>query len=1039
MSFRISTDLLEKLAAQVELTGESKTSVVIRALTHALDCPYYEASIADCRLNTDSADPEALLAQITSHLQHWLHQLRHKQQANALDETQQRQFILLKQTLTALLALEQTAVPQFYQHPLMAVLSTLDASEALGNASESHMAKTFGQILATASDLIFVLDRNGRFTYLNPAGSWVFGLEPGQILGKTWQELGFRDGNSDAFMNQCEHATQTGHLVNGEFHVVVSGQSRSYEYILSPLRASGVQVSALVCIARDVTQRQRTEIALRESEQKYRNLFESAHDSILIVDVETHQVLDANWSACKLLGYTRREILQLEIGALEAPMDVISREALWRSLDVDGCVIYEHVYRRKDQTELPVEVSSRVIEYEHRLAIQSFVRDIADRKHAEAEIQALNAELGHRVLTQTTALRRTNEELMHEISNRQQIEGALRLSEQRYHALAEHSPVGIFRTDLRGRCIDLNQRCEHMIGYTREEALKAPWEPKLHPDDRGHVVQAWADAIAHQTSYKVECRLIQANDSYRWVVAEAQPEWGQDGILKGYVHTITDITPFKECDGRSASSSARRSDRPDSGTPADAADGIAPEPLKPDQEGRSQQSNTDIIAPQPPEAPHAQDLHNPVEQSYRRLFENAPVGLFQRLPMGRYLRVNLALAMICGYDSPSELLDAITPTDHHSYVNPNRWADLMQQLQAQSSVKQVESQIYRKDGSIIWVSEDICTVRNSHGRLLYLEGVVIDISHRKRAEDEWQKRQAQHASNYAWQTQLINQLPIGLCAYHTLPHEPYVQFISWNSHLTMMTGYTLDTMNQTGWYVLLQDSPEVLQHLIEQDYLHQGDRPIYEEAWKITTASGTSQTVWVSICNINIEPDVRQTVMLLQEIEPDAVNNYAHRLINSVIDKPGMKSYRPDVSQSGVQPLASSVLNFVAKHLAATTYREIFHTDGTNTLLNISYPDTDQSDFNCTDLTWKKDANRFLNRIHPDDRSQFEACLMRSHTDLTPLNCRYRIITASGNFAWVQEYAQFSRLKNGDIVADGIILASGQFQERYQSRCSTKH
>lgn len=59
---------------------------------------------------------------------------------------------------------------------------------------------------------------------------------------------------------------------------------------------------------------------------------------------------------------------------------------------------------------------------------------------------------------------------------------------------------------------------------------------------------------------------------------------------------------------------------------------------------------------------------------------------------------------------------------------------------------------------------------------------------------------------------------------------------------------------------------------------------------------------------------------------------------------------------------------------------------------------------------------------------------MHSKTHLTPLNCRYRIITVSGYVGWVHEYAQFTQIENGDVVVDGIVLAGDRFHERYQSR-----
>jgi sigma-B regulation protein RsbU (phosphoserine phosphatase) len=124
------------------------------------------------------------------------------------------------------------------------------------------------------------------------------------------------------------------------------------------------------------------------------------------------------------------------------------------------------------------------------------------------------------------------------------------------------------------------------------------------------------------------------------------------------------------------------------------------------------------------------------EQKYRSIFENATEGIFQTTPDGRYLSANPALARMYGYDSPKELLAALTDISRQLYVQPGRRAEFTLAMQQYEKVLEFESQIYRRDGGIIWISENARAVHDEvTGELLYYEGMVQDITRRKCAEE----------------------------------------------------------------------------------------------------------------------------------------------------------------------------------------------------------------------------------------------------------------------------------------------------------------
>lgn len=122
------------------------------------------------------------------------------------------------------------------------------------------------------------------------------------------------------------------------------------------------------------------------------------------------------------------------------------------------------------------------------------------------------------------------------------------------------------------------------------------------------------------------------------------------------------------------------------------------------------------------------------EEKYRGIFENATEGIYQTTIEGQYLSANPALAEIYGYSSAQELIEQIVDISCQVYVHPQRRAEFTQQLTENGFVSDFEAQVYRKDGEMIWISESARAVRDSDGQILHYEGVAIDITDRKHAE-----------------------------------------------------------------------------------------------------------------------------------------------------------------------------------------------------------------------------------------------------------------------------------------------------------------
>lgn len=128
------------------------------------------------------------------------------------------------------------------------------------------------------------------------------------------------------------------------------------------------------------------------------------------------------------------------------------------------------------------------------------------------------------------------------------------------------------------------------------------------------------------------------------------------------------------------------------------------------------------------------------EEKYRSIFENAVEGIFQTSIEGRFLTVNPTLARIYGYDSPADLINSIDNIERQLYVKPSRRAEFQELVHLSGAVTAFEAEVYRKDGQVIWISENARAIYNAAGRIIRYEGTVEDITKQKTAQKELLKR-----------------------------------------------------------------------------------------------------------------------------------------------------------------------------------------------------------------------------------------------------------------------------------------------------------
>jgi PAS domain S-box-containing protein len=274
--------------------------------------------------------------------------------------------------------------------------------------------------------------------------------------------------------------------------------------------------------------RRRAEEALRSSERRYRRLFETAKDGILILDALTGQIEDVNPFLLQLLGYSREELVGKRLWEISPFKDVAENQEAFKELQAKAYERYEHLpLETKDGRRVAVEfVSNSYQENGHRI-IQCNVRDITERKRVEEQL-----------VVQGTALAKGEE--------------ARQRGDQRFRALIEKSLDLISIVDRDGTYRYLNPAHEAVYGFRPDELVGTKAFDRLHPDDAQKLVPTLADAI--RTGVKaatVEYRLRHEDGSWRAFEGVAL-NLLDDPEIAGILITGRDITERKRVEERTS-------------------------------------------------------------------------------------------------------------------------------------------------------------------------------------------------------------------------------------------------------------------------------------------------------------------------------------------------------------------------------------------------------------------------------------------------------------------------------------------------------
>jgi PAS domain S-box-containing protein len=299
-------------------------------------------------------------------------------------------------------------------------------------------------------------------------------------------------------------------------------------------------------------------------------------------------------------------------------------------------------------------------------------KELTERARVEAELRTYQEHLEELVEERTTELRE---------------------SEERYRTLFDGVPIGLYRTTPEGQIVDANLAQAQMLGYPSREALLAIKSSRLYVDSQARL--RWQelmerDGLVRDFQTRFRCH----DGSAIWINDTARAVRDNEGKVLHYEGSIEDIT----------------------------------ERIRAEAELQRYQEHLEELV-----AERTAKLRES-EERYRSLFDGVPVGLYRTTPQGKTLVVNQAAVQMLDFSGHEDAL--LTMDARDLYADPKdrtRWQVLMER---DGIVRDFETQLYRRDGTIIWVNDSARAVKDDRDRVLYYEGSLEDISDRKRFEEE---------------------------------------------------------------------------------------------------------------------------------------------------------------------------------------------------------------------------------------------------------------------------------------------------------------
>ncbi|MDO9035903.1 MAG: PAS domain S-box protein [Methanoregula sp.] len=376
--------------------------------------------------------------------------------------------------------------------------------DEIASHEKTHFQFQFTEFaMDNASYMITWIARDGRFVYMNKEAQKVLGYQYRDVIQKK-----FIDIFAGVFSFPWDEIWETlkkDQRYTLEITLMTSkGKEIPVEMVLNYLKSKDKEYCC--CFAKDITEKKQAENALRESEEKYRVIFNNEIYAICIFDFDTLKLLDVNDAYIRMYGYTRNELLSgMTIHDITAEHE--ASDSATETARKEGTIFIPLRYhKKKDGTIFPVEIVGGPYEWK-----------------------------GKRVMFV----------LSHDITDRMRVENALRVSEEKYRQLVDLAQAGIWAIDADGNTSYVNPRMAKMLGYTVEEMLGKHLFSFM--DDAGKTIAAEQMERRRQGNKEDhEFEFITKEGVRIYSALSIAPIKDDIGIYKGAFAIVSDITGRKK-------------------------------------------------------------------------------------------------------------------------------------------------------------------------------------------------------------------------------------------------------------------------------------------------------------------------------------------------------------------------------------------------------------------------------------------------------------------------------------------------------------
>ena len=366
--------------------------------------------------------------------------------------------------------------------------------------------RSLAAILEATPDFVGICDLEGRAVYINKAGRKMVGIDENEDISNR-QVAEFTAASARSTLNQAIATAVSGGFWSGETTFVsASGLEIPISQVIISHSAPGDKLPYISTIARDISDRFQAEQALQLSQARFAGILEIAEDAIISVGADQKIIL-FNQGAERIFGWTAAEAIGQSLSlllpeAFAAPHSHLVSNFGGGIKQARKMGSRKEIFaRRRDGTQFPAEASISKLEVAGEIIFTAILRDVTASRQAEEFV---------------------------------------RLSEERYRSLAMATAQLVWTMDGQGKPITVIDWMAY-TGQTFEEATDN-WASAIHPDDRQITAEAWMRAVETKSLYEVEHRLRAADGSYRHFWVRGVPVVAEDGSIREWVGTHTDIS-----------------------------------------------------------------------------------------------------------------------------------------------------------------------------------------------------------------------------------------------------------------------------------------------------------------------------------------------------------------------------------------------------------------------------------------------------------------------------------------------------------------